>query len=89
MTELFNEFHSQLNEFTIELAHYSLTGGECSKVCEGGESREAFACKLNFGPPQFLFEINDHVTQTHFWSTFKLIENSVLVQFEPMKVDQK
>ena len=48
-----------------------------SKVCEGGESREAYACKLNFGPPQFLFEINDHVTQTHFWSAFKLIENSI------------
>ena len=37
-----------------------------SKVCEGGESRKAYACRLNFGPPQFLFEINQHVTQTHF-----------------------
>ena len=35
-----------------------------SKVCEGGESREAYECKLNFGPLQFLFEINGHVTQT-------------------------
>ena len=60
-----------------------------SKVCEGGESREAYACRLNFGPPQFLFEIKDHVTQTHFWSAFRLIENSLLVQFELMKVDQK
>ena len=33
-----------------------------SKVCEGGESREAYACRLNFDPPQFLFLINDHVT---------------------------
>ena len=56
-----------------------------SKVCEGGESREAYACRLTFGPPQFLFEIDDHVTQTHFWSAFKLIENSLLVQFELMK----
>ena len=23
-------------------------------ICEGGESREEYACKLNFGPPQFL-----------------------------------
>ena len=56
-----------------------------SEVCEGGESREAYACKLIFGPPQFLFEINDHVTQTHFWSTSKLIENALLIQFEVMK----
>ena len=42
-----------------------------SKVCEGGESREAYACELNFDPLQFLFEINDHVTKTHFWSVFK------------------
>ena len=47
-----------------------------SKVCEGGESREAYACRLTFGPPQCLFEINDHVTETHFWLNFKLIENS-------------
>ena len=37
-------------------------------------------------PP--IFEVNDHVTQTYFWSTFILIENSLLVQFELMKVDQ-
>ena len=43
-------------------------------VCEGGESREVYACKLTFGPPQFLFELNNHVTQTHFWS-----ENPLLV----------
>ena len=60
-----------------------------SKVCEGGESRGAYACQLNFDPPQFLTEINDHVTQTHFWSAFKLIENLILIQFELMKVDQK
>ena len=42
-----------------------------SKVCEGGESRGEYACRLNFDPPQFLFEINDHVTQTHFWSVFE------------------
>ena len=56
-----------------------------SKVCEGGESREAYECRLTFVPPQFLFEIYDHVTQfvqkptfdplsnwskTHFWSSF-------------------
>ena len=28
------------------------------------EVREAYAFRLNFGPPQFFFEINDHVTQT-------------------------
>ena len=56
-----------------------------SKVCEGGESR---VCKLTFGPPQFLFEIYDLGTQTYFWSTFKLIENSLSVQFELLKVDQ-
>ena len=27
--------------------------------------------------------------KTHFWSAFKLIENSLLIQFELMKVDQK
>ena len=58
-----------------------------SKVCEGGESREAYACRLTFGPLKFLFEINDHVTKTHFWSAFKLIENSILIQFEVMKVE--
>ena len=59
-----------------------------SKVCEGGESREAYACRLNFDPPQFLFEINDHVTKTHFWSAFKRIENLILIQFELIKMDQ-
>ena len=43
--------------------------------------------------PQFLFEINYHVTmnfsKTYFWSTFKLIENSLLMYFKLMKVDQK
>ena len=34
-----------------------------SKVCEWGESRGAYACQLTFDPPQFLFEISDHVTQ--------------------------
>ena len=38
-----------------------------------------------FGLAEFLFKINDHVTRTHFWSAFKLIKNSFLVQFEPMK----
>ena len=52
------------------------------------ESRGAYACQLNFDPPQFLFEINDHVTKTHFWSAFKLIENLILIQFELMKKDQ-
>ena len=52
------------------------------KYVKESESREAYACRLNFGPVQFLFEINDHVTKT-------LIENSLLVQFELMKVDQK
>ena len=28
-----------------------------------GESRGAYACRLTFDPPQFLFEIYDHVTQ--------------------------
>ena len=60
-----------------------------SKVCEGGESREAYACRLNFDPPQFLSEINDHVTKIHFWSAFKSIENLILIQFELMKMDQK
>ena len=59
-----------------------------SKVCEGGESREAYACRLNFDPPQFLFEINDHVTKTHFWSAFKPIENLILIQFGLLKVNQ-
>ena len=36
---------------------------------------------LTFGPPQFLFEINDHVSQTHFWSTF--ITNESLVRTGP------
>ena len=45
------------------------------KYVKESESREAYACKLTFGPPQFLFEINDHVTQTYFWSAFKLFEN--------------
>ena len=55
-----------------------------SKVCEEGESRGANACRLTFDPTQFFSEINDHVTQTHFWSVFKLIENSILIQFEVM-----
>ena len=33
------------------------------KLSEGGESRDAYACQLNFDPLQFLFEISDHVTQ--------------------------
>ena len=55
-----------------------------TKVCEGAESREAYAWRLTFDPPEFLFVINDHVTQfvrkptfdplskwskTHFWSS--------------------
>jgi len=59
------------------------------KYVKESESREAYACRLTFGPPQFLFESNDHVTQMYFWSAFKLIENSLFVQFELMKVDQK
>ena len=46
-----------------------------SKVCEGGESREAYACRLTFGPPQFLFEINDHVTQFVRTPTFGPLSN--------------
>ena len=42
-----------------------------------------------FWSTQFIFEINDHVTQTHFWSAFKLIENSILIQFEVLKMDQR
>ena len=57
-----------------------------SKVCEKGESRDAYTSLLIH--PNFS-EINDHVTQTHFWSALKLIENLLLVQFELMKVDQK
>ena len=30
---------------------------------DGGESREAYARRFTFDPPEFLFEINDHVTQ--------------------------
>ena len=48
-----------------------------SKVCEGGESREAYACKLTFGPPQFLFEINDHVTKT-----LTFISSNRIINFE-------
>ena len=33
--------------------------------------------------------ISFRVTKTQFWSAFKQIENSLLVQFELMKVDQK
>ena len=55
-----------------------------TKVCEGAESREAYVWRLTFNPPEFLFVINDHVTQfvrkptfdplskwskTHFWSS--------------------
>ena len=75
----------------FHIAFHSHTRGYkfwSSKVCEGGESRGAYACRLNFDPPQFPFEINDYVTKTHFWSAFKLIENLILIQFELMKVDQ-
>ena len=33
-------------------------------VCELGESREAYASRLTFGQPQFLFEINDHARKS-------------------------
>ena len=51
MNELFNEFHSQLNEFTIELAHYSLTGVEI----RGGP---------NSGPVKYVKEVS-HVKHLH------------------------
>ena len=53
-----------------------------SKVCEGGESREAYACQLNFDPPEFLFEIKDHVTQVVRKPNFDPLSNS-------LKLDQK
>ena len=54
-----------------------------SKVCGGGESREAYACRLTFDPLKILFEINEHVTQ--------FVQNPLLVrfEFELIKVDQK
>ena len=33
------------------------------KYVKESESREAYACRLTFDPPQFLVEIYDHVTQ--------------------------
>ena len=55
----------------------------------------------NFGPVKYVKEVSHvyansllvhpnfssklMMTQTYFWSTFKLIENSLLVQFELMK----
>ena len=35
--------------------------------------------------PEFLFEINDHAIEFRFWSTLKIFETSLLVQFEQMK----
>ena len=32
-----------------------------SKVCEGGESREAYACRLNFDPNKFLFDCSNWI----------------------------
>ena len=46
-----------------------------SKACEGGESREVYGCRLTFGPPKFLFEINDHVTQFVRKPTFGPLSN--------------
>ena len=46
-----------------------------SKVCEGGESCEAYACRLNFDPPEFHFKINDHVTQFVRKPTFDPLSN--------------
>ena len=48
------------------LTHIYVTRGSkflSSKVRAGGESRKAYACRLTFDPAQFLFEINDYVTQ--------------------------
>ena len=44
---------------------------------------------FHFWSTRILFEINDHEIEFRFWSTFKLIENPLLVNFEQMKVDQK
>ena len=55
------------------LTQYAGSNFWSSKVCEGGESRGAYACRLTFDPSKFLIEINDHMSQffskTHFWST--------------------
>ena len=49
--------------------------------------------RATFGTPEFLLEITDHVTylfeNSQFWSTLKLFENPLLVQFDEMKVYQK
>ena len=84
-------FPSKVSKFVITSFFTSNTRGFkfwSSKVCEGGESCEAYSCRLNFDPPQFLSEINDHVTKTHFWSAFKQIKNLILIQFELIKMDQ-
>ena len=58
------------------------------KVCGGGESREAYAYRLTFDPPEILFEINYHVSHVTWLNLF---ENPLLVrfEFELIKVDQK
>ena len=70
----------------------------------GWVTRSIYICRLNFGPPQFLFENNDHVTQfvrkptfdplsnwskTQFWSTF-ISSNWIKIEFSiSLKTDQK
>ena len=44
---------------------------------------------FHFWSTRILFEINDHEIEFRFWSTFKLFENPLLVNFEQMKVDHK
>ena len=39
---------------------------------------DSYACRLIYGPPDFIYEIYDHVTSNC----------SILVQFEQLKVDQ-
>ena len=48
-----------------------------SKVCEGGESREAYACQLNFDPTDFSSKLM--ITWLDFF------ENLILIRFQTVR----
>ena len=70
---------------------FSITRGYnfwSTKVCEGGESREAYACRLIFDPPEFLFEINNQVTQFVRKPTFIRLQTDQILTFDPVRTNE-
>ena len=65
---------------------YYIRGGPLFGPSKISESRDAYACRVLFGPPEFLSEINYHVIEFQFWSTINLFDISILVHFEQISL---